>query len=410
MDYLECNGQIFTGLPGVGIFRRDINSGQKCQIPIKCCIYIKKVQFYPQDCSNFFVVLNQKYVFHLSNRVSEIDFRKQFYYSKIPIIFLFSLESQIYIITPFFIRSHNEDTILRFTKKLDTYLNVLFSERSYTTLSPYNFFTIYFNWLIQKKLVMNLSPPIMLTRILLYMDLFHLDLIYWYKLIFEKTKSPFISFYTTRDFQIIFLDGKKNIILLNFYNNSINLCDFSQKTTMICNTPSHLFFVTVESYNGMWYFYFYKECVVTGKIIFYFFHEHECLNLFQFKSILYHNGSFFLFYQSANQRITYDFLFVETEKLYKSLYWSTVTSFRLHEEWNDMHTMLKEGQSKMQNVLSISENKTIPKCCVCMENNVNLFFIPCGHCCCCHECHSKMEQNKCPVCREVIKYHRIIFT
>lgn len=414
MDYLECNGQIFTGSL-TGLLRQDIITGKKSQVPIKNdtfqhLIRIKKIEFYPHDSLHFFLVLNQKHIFLLSSVDNEITFSKMLYSSRLPILFLFSLQNQIFSITRFFIRNCSQKKNLKFRKKLDAYYSIIFSERSYTTLNPFSFFTMYLNWLIQKKLLVNLSPPIMQKRILLYLDLFHLDLIHWYKLIFEKIKSPFISYYMTREFKIVFLDGKKNVIVLNFYDNSINGIDFSGKVALLCNTPLHLFLVSVESYNGMWYLNFYKECSTTRKIIFYFFHEHYCPNLFEFKSILYYRGAFYFFYVSAERRLTHDLLFVETDKLYKSLYWSTITSFRLHEQYTELQNMLKEKQFKLRNLCPISENKTIPKCCVCMENNVNLFFIPCGHSCCCHECHSKIEQNKCPMCRETIKYHRIIFT
>ena len=203
---------------------------------------------------------------------------------------------------------------------------------------------------------------------------------------------------------------KGNIILLNFYNNTINAINFSKKSSLICNTNSHLFFVSLEVYNGIWYFHFYQECSITKKIICYFFHEFISPFVYRIKSILYYYGGFYLLYESVNGTLNHEFLFFETEKLYKSLYWSSITSLHVRHELNSLEEMLKENSSTLKNIETFSQDVTIPKCCICMENNVNLFFIPCGHSCCCHVCHSKMEHKQCPLCREHIRFHRVIFT
>ncbi|EAL48873.2 zinc finger domain containing protein [Entamoeba histolytica HM-1:IMSS-B] len=39
-------------------------------------------------------------------------------------------------------------------------------------------------------------------------------------------------------------------------------------------------------------------------------------------------------------------------------------------------------------------------CKVCLDNEKNTVFIPCGHICCCYECSKKL--SKCPICRAQI--------
>jgi len=51
--------------------------------------------------------------------------------------------------------------------------------------------------------------------------------------------------------------------------------------------------------------------------------------------------------------------------------------------------------------MSPEEEESIYKTCkVCMCNEKNTVFIPCGHICCCYDCSQKLE--KCPICRAKI--------
>lgn len=40
-------------------------------------------------------------------------------------------------------------------------------------------------------------------------------------------------------------------------------------------------------------------------------------------------------------------------------------------------------------------------CIICLTNEKNVAFTPCGHFCCCNECYAKLEK-KCPLCRSII--------
>ena len=48
--------------------------------------------------------------------------------------------------------------------------------------------------------------------------------------------------------------------------------------------------------------------------------------------------------------------------------------------------------------IKIYGDKSEP-CCICMENEKELVFIPCGHFCCCQKCFNKLKSRICPMCR-----------
>lgn len=43
-----------------------------------------------------------------------------------------------------------------------------------------------------------------------------------------------------------------------------------------------------------------------------------------------------------------------------------------------------------------------PECVICMSNEPSFIYIPCGHYCVCSQCHSKLLEKKCPLCRTII--------
>ncbi|XP_039249300.2 uncharacterized protein LOC120327001 isoform X1 [Styela clava] len=50
---------------------------------------------------------------------------------------------------------------------------------------------------------------------------------------------------------------------------------------------------------------------------------------------------------------------------------------------------------------SSSSSKETNVCAVCLTNPISIFFLPCGHVCCCERCSKKMRD--CPLCRKSIK-------
>ena len=43
-------------------------------------------------------------------------------------------------------------------------------------------------------------------------------------------------------------------------------------------------------------------------------------------------------------------------------------------------------------------------CITCLSNPREVLFVPCGHICTCVDCWAKLEDHRCPVCRELIVY------
>ena len=56
---------------------------------------------------------------------------------------------------------------------------------------------------------------------------------------------------------------------------------------------------------------------------------------------------------------------------------------------------------KLQNTKIFEVNE----CVICLDNNTNIVYLPCGHKCNCIECYSNLKDqniNKCPLCRRTI--------
>lgn len=54
-----------------------------------------------------------------------------------------------------------------------------------------------------------------------------------------------------------------------------------------------------------------------------------------------------------------------------------------------------------------TEDRLIPKCSICLENNCSIVLIPCGHACVCHDCCSSLRN--CPICRRRVSSHQTLY-
>lgn len=54
-----------------------------------------------------------------------------------------------------------------------------------------------------------------------------------------------------------------------------------------------------------------------------------------------------------------------------------------------------------------NEDRLIPKCSICLENNCSIVLIPCGHACVCHGCCSSLRN--CPICRREVSSHQTLY-
>mgnify|MGYP001257397207 CR=1 FL=1 len=60
---------------------------------------------------------------------------------------------------------------------------------------------------------------------------------------------------------------------------------------------------------------------------------------------------------------------------------------------------IKIFQRSVSNEITIYGSKE-DECCICLSNNANMVFYPCGHLICCSVCTAKVD--KCPLCRKFI--------
>ena len=54
-----------------------------------------------------------------------------------------------------------------------------------------------------------------------------------------------------------------------------------------------------------------------------------------------------------------------------------------------------------------NEDRQIPKCSICLENNCSIVLIPCGHACVCHSCCSPL--TNCPICRREVSSRQTLY-
>lgn len=70
----------------------------------------------------------------------------------------------------------------------------------------------------------------------------------------------------------------------------------------------------------------------------------------------------------------------------------------------DLSNELKSLSLKDETEVLLDENRRLKEqrlCRICMEEDITIAFLPCGHLCCCAHCAPAMR--KCPICRAFIK-------
>ena len=69
---------------------------------------------------------------------------------------------------------------------------------------------------------------------------------------------------------------------------------------------------------------------------------------------------------------------------------------------------LEENKAKNAHINKIRSLEKEKECKICMDKEVGVVFIPCGHIACCVECGESFSY--CPICRRKIKLKNSIFT
>ena len=76
----------------------------------------------------------------------------------------------------------------------------------------------------------------------------------------------------------------------------------------------------------------------------------------------------------------------------------TVVKIEKLKEWKDSQKSIKINLSTFKDDV----------CVICIETKPNVLFCNCGHLIICESCYDKLENNKCPKCREFNKTIRIL--
>ena len=74
---------------------------------------------------------------------------------------------------------------------------------------------------------------------------------------------------------------------------------------------------------------------------------------------------------------------------------------------NQVNEVNEVNNLENQTIDDTTENKLIPKCSICLQNNVSIICIPCNHVCSCHSC--SISLDKCPICRTDIRQKSKIY-
>ena len=69
---------------------------------------------------------------------------------------------------------------------------------------------------------------------------------------------------------------------------------------------------------------------------------------------------------------------------------------------------LEENKAKNAHINKIRALEKEKECKICMDKEVGVVFIPCGHITCCVECGESFSH--CPICRREIELKNLIFT
>lgn len=80
-------------------------------------------------------------------------------------------------------------------------------------------------------------------------------------------------------------------------------------------------------------------------------------------------------------------------------YLSNVYLKNINESVNFLLNIIQKYKNKILNLENQLKSKKENKCSICMENDSEYIFIPCGHFCICANCDNQYNQDICPICR-----------
>jgi hypothetical protein len=224
------------------------------------------------------------------------------------------------------------------------------------------------------------------------------------QLLWKYTNSFKIKFQCIFQNHVIFLceiNKKKNLV---FINSKTFLLEFLEIHNVVGDYP---FYVVGDT------FLYLIVCIPNIHSVYLQYHIVEANNIYSlFESTFYYPNSediqdyCFYFFQSQHyvhiftkegQNVLY--LFHIQEKLKLSLQYEKTEKLYLKQQYQYFQSILYKKNNRIENDIA---TKTLGKCCICYENNVNILFLPCSHICVCSLCGLKETVSSCPMCRHVI--------
>lgn len=224
------------------------------------------------------------------------------------------------------------------------------------------------------------------------------------QLIWKYTNSFKIQFQCIFQNYIIFLcevNKRKNLI---FIHSKTFVLEFLEIHNIVGDYP---FYVLADT------FLYLIVCIPNIHNVYLHYHILEANNIYSlFESTFYYPNSedikdyCFYFFQSQHyvhiftkdeQKVLY--LFNIQEKLKLTLQYEKNEKIFLKHQYQHFQNILYKKNNRIENDIV---TKTLGKCCICYENNVNIIFLPCSHICACSLCGLKESVSSCPMCRDVI--------
>ena len=207
-----------------------------------------------------------------------------------------------------------------------------------------------------------------------------------------------------------------------FQNNIIFLCEMNKRKHLIfINSKTFLLeFLEIHNVVAEYPFYLLTDtflylivCIPNVHNVYLHYYILEANNIYSlFESTFYYPNSQYIqdycFYFFQNQHYVHIFtreeqkvlyLFNIQEKLKVSLQYEKNEKAFLKHQYQHFQNILYKKNNRIENDIV---TKTLGKCCICYENNVNIIFLPCSHICVCSLCGLKDNITSCPMCRDVI--------
>lgn len=432
MENIELNGHLFTSNHN-SIRVYNIQKKTNKVIPLtNTLVKIKNVHFYWNTIDSVLIEINARYLFIYDFTMSELDFTKKIYHSTDNILFVMNIHYNNYLnenmdsdivvisqkhITNFKYNCKYECTVLyhlNTKQNIEKFTKLVYAKNSFYIVPSKLFFAIYIHWLTLQNNVFFLSDfssKIKVERLYLNLNKFKKFLSNVVDTIYTQRKTRQLNITLFQKDTIYFLDNNRNVTVYNLATRFLKYMNKDERNDLFfpCTTPYFTFFIFGKHVDYEWKFEFYKENDFLNGFLLYF--QHEYSNIIQTVQkvikIFFSNGGFYILYENNFGEIFYDLLFYEIPKIYATLSALNIYSSNIQSQYtklrNNLCDFLPSEKTTSQECMEIS------KCCICFENNSNIFFFPCNHLKCCHDCAKQMTKNECPLCRTNIICKRIVY-